>query len=265
MHNLVLYFNELSCPPTTDESEHEWSECALLLFSCLRRVYSLQPALHATFPQNSWHASYNTKPLSVWFRQWLSRDQYRWLLGILRNNTITTAPDIDIYFEDKIAIGLTCSHLTNSWAFSLPRNDSPWTHFSIDATEYRVDGDIITQLECRLKNLSLDAHVEHWANELVEWGREIAVSNVIGELDNLQIVMYPLDHGNPHIHLIDPESYDSKNHRKTLAIFRIDRFERLEGQPDWDTQITRWVNKYKNDLMSCWERCQKGKHPFRVQ
>jgi hypothetical protein len=69
---------------------------------------------------------------------------------------------------------------------------------------------------------------------------------------------YPKEHGHPHVHLVDPQSY------KTLAKFRIDKFARMEGPPRWDTAVRVWVDRNKDELMLSWQRCQRGEHPYRI-
>lgn len=268
MQPLIIFYNEHSSPPTTlPQGENiRWKSFALELFSCLRKTNQLQPKLNINFPNNSWHEIYEGKPLSVWIKEWLGKDKYEWLLLKMIKNTISENETNDIYYNDIRAVGLTCSFFTASWVFSFPEADSPWASPSINASEYYLnpDNEKIKIRACTINNLAQDEHVEHWKNELEDWGLEIAESNIIAYLDALPIVMYPNDHGYPHIHLINPNQYDQNNHRKTLAKFRIDNNERIEGKPKWDTQIKEWINNNKELLLRSWNRCKKGGHPYRV-
>lgn len=172
--------------------------------------------------------------------------------------------DTDVYLNNEKAVGLTFSYLVGSWSFSFPVTNSLWLSPSITATECRLEGDDIIERVCVIKHLANGAHATHWRQGLVDWGRELAEGNTIGNLASYPIQMYPLDHGYPHVHLIDSQLLTSAGRPKTLAKYRIDRFERMEGPPPWDNDMRAWIERHRYLLLDSWERCQRGGHPYRI-
>jgi hypothetical protein len=261
MQPLVLYFNELSAPPTdiTLEELQNWSRLALSLLSCLEEVNKSRPECTFAFPLGHWHAIYGGKPLSVWLKKWLKEDKYRYLQIRIKNIEQRNDLLYQVYFEAQQTIGLSFAHTAKSWAFSFPKEDSPWLAHFVSAVEFFQDGTDINNKECEIPHLANEQHALHWQQLLFDWGRSTANCSKIGTVATYSIVMYPLDHGYPHIHLIDPQSY------KTLAKFRIDQFERMEGPPAWDEEVRVWVNRYRDELIQSWTRCQHGNHPYQIR
>lgn len=266
MKPLVLYFNELSAPPIaiTHAQSMEWRQCAAVLFACLRKVARHQPQITIAFPSGCWHAVLGEKPLSAWLQEWLERSQYQWLLSKVRNIDSLPLEITDVYFGETKAIGLTMSFVAGAWSCSFPVSNSSWLSHSIDAIQYRLEGNDVVQSMCTVRHLSNDLHVAYWEDSLHEWGRILAENNTVGDHHGYLLQMYPLDHAPPHIHLIDPVILASDRRPRTLAKYRIDRFERMEGEAQWDNQVRSWIERNRDDLLLSWERCIRGKHPFRV-
>ena len=266
MKPLVLYFNELSAPPPgmPSELEADWKSWTVMLFACLRQVSRHQPDVTMAFPSGHWHALCGTQPLSVWVREWLGRTEYQWLLSKLQNVCPMDSQDTDVYLNNQKAVGLTFSHLVGSWTFSFPVTNPLWLSPSITATECCLEGGDLIERECVIKHLANGAHATHWQQDLVDWGRELAEGSTIGNLASYPIQMYPYDHRPPHVHLIDPQLFTPAGRPKTLAKYRIDRFERMEGRPSWDNYMCSWIERHRDLLLGSWERCQRGGHPYRI-
>lgn len=264
MQPLVLYLNELSAPPAEIPPEEcvKWKEWALTLFACLRQVSRHQPEMEVAFPRGSWHVLCGNKPLSVWVGECLGKTNFQWFLSKVRNVPPAENQDTDVYFDGQRAIGLTLSHLSESWAISFPIADSPWLSYSVTAIEYLLEGEVIAERTCTIKHLANVAHVHHWQHDLADWDKELANNNTIWTLAGYPIQMYPMDHGYPHVHLIDPQVLDLNGRPKTLAKYRIDRFERMEGPPSWDNRMGEWIERHREQLIRCWERCKRGGHPY---
>ena len=235
-----------------------------MLFNCLREAHCHHPGLKIAFPEGFWHALHSGKPLYVWLKQWLERDQYRWFISKLQENHTQENLVSDVYFNDKKAWGMTLSHLAQSWVFSFPVSDSPWVSFEIAATEYRLEDSGIGEHACSISQLASEDHAAHWHNDLADWGREVAPDNIVWEFADHVIEMYPLDHGHAHVHLVARGKYGAGGHAKTVAKYRIDRFERMEGPPRWDGDMCEWVKKHKDQLLLSWGRCKRGGHPYRI-
>ncbi|NMG14474.1 hypothetical protein [Aromatoleum bremense] len=266
MKSLVLYFNELSAPPggMPPELEADWKTWTLELFACLQQVSRHQPDVTMALPTGHWHELCGAKPLSAWVREWLGRTEYQRLLPRLRNVCPMDSLDTDVYFNNQKAVGLSFSHLVGSWAFSFPVANSDWLSSSITASACRLEGEDIAEQACEIQHVANCAHATRWQQNLVDWGRGLTEGNTIGELANYPIQMYPLDHGYPHVHLVDPQRLTPTGRPKTLAKYRIDRFERMEGPPSWDNDMRSWIERHTKLLLSSWGRCQRGQHPYRI-
>jgi hypothetical protein len=260
MRPLILYFNELSIPPeeTQQQMGSGWKSNALMLFSGLQQVSRQQSKVIIAFPLEYWHKLYGAKPFAVWVSEWLGRDRYRWLLSKLRQDYPAGNEISDVYFENKKTVGITLARLAGSWAFGFPMDNSPWHSPSLTATEWYLDGNDVAHHACTVMHIANEAHATHWQYELYDWGKLLANENIIDKLGSYPIQMYPLDHGYPHVHLIDPQSL------KTLAKYRVDCFERLEGLPDWDKSMYSWIATHQAQLLRSWARCQRGGHPYQI-
>ena len=260
MRPLTLYFNELSLPAgePPEPMELRWKSNASVLFLGLRQVSRYQSKVAIAFLPQYWNAVYGAKTLSVWLSEWLGRDQYRWLLSRLRHDYPTENEISDVYFNSKKSVGMTRAHLARSWAFSFPIVNSPWVSPFISATEWYLDGDSVVGRACTVMHLANEAHATHWQYDLCDWGEVLANENIIGELEGYLIEMYPLDHGYLDVHLIDPQLLT------TIAKYRVDCFERLEGPPYWDKNMRSWITTHQDQLLRSWARCKRGGHPYRI-
>lgn len=267
MRPLSLYFNELSSSEMEPDARSwsEWQNCATRLFTCLREASRQQQEFELVFPEGHWHGLCGAKPLSAWMKDWLGRDNYRWLLARIRNRAAPRSDDCEVRFASKSAAGLTFAHLAGSWAVSFPVSNSPWTSEIVAALEFRLDAEGVSECNCEIRNLAHEGHACHWAKDLADWGCVLADNYRIGNVAGYAIAMYPLDHLPPHIHLIDPESFTEVNGRrrpKTLAKYRVDRLELMEGASRWNNEMYLWIEDHREALLRSWDRCQRGYHPY---
>ncbi|MBV5347354.1 DUF4160 domain-containing protein [bacterium] len=253
MRPLPIYFNELSSPCTVPDNTPgaEWQAWATMLFTCVREVSRRKIELDVVFIAGHWHGLAGTKPLSQWIKQWIGNDNFKWLLSRVRNVAASTQ-DCEVSFENKKADGLTHAHVAGSWAFSFPVPDSPWLAPQVAATEHCLGVDGLDEHQCAIRNLGTSDHVRHWRQELEDWGRVLAGNNVISSISGYPLLMYPNDHGYPHVHLVDPDII-KEGRKGTLAKYRVDVFERMEGPPRWDSEVRPWIERHRADLLSSWD------------
>jgi len=225
---LVLYLNEYSCPghdPVPDAAGI-WRTRALTLWQGLQEIRKYQSEYWLSFPSEQWHVCCAGKPLSIWMQLWLGRDRYRWLQLKVRIQNNSSDLYREVYFNDQHAVGMTLALLSQSWVFSFPKSDSPWLEPRLVAREVIIDETTtaVKEEDCEVLQIACLQHVEYWRERLASMGRTVADVNEITQLQGNSIDMYPLDHGYPHVHLVERLSP-----RRTLAKFRIDRFARLAG------------------------------------
>jgi hypothetical protein len=264
MVDFVIYFNEHSLP-SMDVGSKElqlWSNSAKLWVKGLKEVLKYQPEYHLGVSDGKFHDTVAGKPMNEWIKEWIGTDEYRRLLSKIQ--PIKQKDDLlrEVRIFDKTAIGLTFAHFQKTWACSFPVDDSEWLVYLVKAKEMSVDGQgTLTESDCEIEHLSCIDHVEHWQQSLADWGKRVSQSSQVGKVDGYPILMYsaPSEHGVPHIHVVEGKS------QNTIAKYRIDPFERMEGRrPDLDSVIRSWIGEHKESLLSSWKRCMSGYHPYIV-
>jgi len=137
---------------------------------------------------------------------------------------------------------------------------SNWFGPSVTAKEMYVNEQgVLLEFNCDIKHFSCIEHVKHWGQSLVDWGKQISQTSRVGDVAGYLILMYsaPLEHGLPHVHVVEGRT------QKTIAKYRVDQFERMEGRrPDLDSAMQIWIGEHKDLLLSSWARCMKGGHPY---
>lgn len=266
MPALTIFYNENSSPPQdlTDEELQQWFVISRELYQCLKQAQEIQPDIGINFPPELLFAITNNSTLHELLKTWLGVDKYSWLQSRLSITPFPLDSNFEIQLNGNAVPGFSCAFKADSWTFSFPIGSSAWLNPSINAQQVIIAGNNTTSTACNIRNLALSDHAVHWQQEIVGWALQIVNDNIIGEYDNYLIVMYPRDHGHPHVHLVERGVYNALNHRKTLAKYRVDQFERMEGRPTWDTGIRAWIEGNRQSLLRSWAHCLKGGHPYKI-
>ena len=257
MPPLSIYFNELSSPFQETEPE-VWREWANSLYEGLKHAVSANHSIRLALESGRWHAICEGRPFSLWMKDWLGSARYQWVLSKIDNFAAPAELERELYVDGIRAIGLSMTRIAQTWGCSLPVAGSPWTAHTIGAVEYRLGEKELLQIPCEIRHVSSHDHAVHWAEEIETWGRTIATTNVVAEHDGYLVLMYPLDHAPPHVHLFNDGT------KQTIAKYRFDFFERLEGPPTWDAHFRKWLNDKRPDLFLSWARCLRGQHPLQI-
>jgi hypothetical protein len=268
MRELVLGFNELSVVPTEIDTLHKGERCAVLLFECLKTVAKVRAAFAVVFAPGSLDkilCGEQARPLRALLRSTLGNDRFTWLIGHLRNAPMDAALDREVQIAGESGFGLLLAHLSESWSVSLLPTPPKWDQVEIDALKVCLEEVGILESQCTVRHVARPDHVAHWKNQLVEYGFEADGSNVIAKLGDLDVEMYPLDHGYPHIHLVDRRPDGTSRRPVTVAKYRIDKFERMEGGPRYDSELKEFTCRNREHLMRSWNACQRGEHPFQLE
>jgi hypothetical protein len=202
-----------------------------------------------------------------------SKDEYRHVLVNLRSLDavqVEHAMDTrDVYIGGQTNIGailadLCMSEYSMGWIVSAQSLHEPYDTVSVAAERYSLgaDGEMLGPVAIQLSNIACRQHVTHWRNHLYDFGNDIAASAKIDEIDGRPIVMYsgPLEHFPPHVHILVGRASSA-----TFAKYRFDVFAREMGPPKYDSQMSVWVAKYRDQLMRSWDHCQRGHRPFELQ
>ncbi|CAE6706063.1 hypothetical protein G2912_01085 [Paraburkholderia aspalathi] len=264
MRQLSIFLNEYSIPsaegdiPTADA----WKICIQSWIACIEAVERLRKDYILVVPDGVWHSLHNGRPFHVWLNSCIGTDRYRRLLGRVRQRTFVNNGLSEFRYNGRIAFGMTNAVLTDSWAVSVPIPGSDWLSDIVDGVLAKVDqesGDYSEEC-CTVSHASLINHIDRWKQEIQDWGKIVAEDNLIAMVDGLRVEMYPLDHGYPHLHVVSPEKP-----YPTIAKYRIDNGERLEGDATLDGRFDPWISAHHAHLNDSWERCSRGAHPYKLK
>jgi hypothetical protein len=269
MRPLIVFLNELSTPLHVADLPHGgWRVWAKEMYGCLRAVAQHHSNYKVGIPLDLLEATLEGRPIRAWLIDWLGRDGYRWLLNRLTKTLPLLSADSEIHMNAQSTAGMAHAHDMDSWCVSFPITDSPWVAPCLDAHLVCLTADGLTETTCEIRNLATTSHVVYWQARLITWGAQASGDFCIATFGELCITMYPNDHLPPHIHLVNPATridIDGRIRRQPVARYRIDRFERLSGKPGYDREIEAWVAKHIASLMRCWQTCQLGERPFRIE
>lgn len=262
MVDFAIYLNEhsLPAPDVASTALQPWFDAAKLWVEGLKEVMKYQPGYRLCFSPGWLDDTVAGKPMKVWIKEWVGTEEYRRLQTKMR---LINQPDEllrEVYLGDRSAIGLTFAHLQETWACSFPIANSDWLANLVTTKEMSVDEQgALTESDCEIEHLSCIEHVTHWGQSLADWGKKISQSSRVGDVEGYLILMYsaPLEHGVPHVHVVEGKS------QNTIAKYRIDPFERMEGRrPALDSVMQIWIGEHKDLLLSSWIRCMSGGHPY---
>lgn len=262
MPNLTVYFNELCLGEQQLISAPLWKESAKNLAGTLDALLSIRPDCIIAVPQKGWIKGPENIQLNDAFKAALQPKE-KYLRLLMRIKELPELPiDLlhEVRFETKNAQALTLTKLSQSWAVSLPIPDSAWLSSEIQAEYFRLNdqGQWQQPENIAVNHISQALHVKTWEQKIRDWGWMISASSVLGELHGHRIVMYsaPLEHNPPHVHLLKPGSFS------TFAKYRIDKFALEKGQDKYNQEMKIWVENFYPQLMTSWDRCQRGGHPY---
>lgn len=261
MDELVLYINEHSLPSgsVTPGELQQWSDASKLWIEALRLVGKHHPKYRLFFPVGWLDSVFAGKTLRIWIKQWIGTDEYRRLQTKMRSLHLPGDLLQEVYLGENRAVGLTFAHIQETWACSFPVASSDWLTHLIEAKELSVDmyGQLL-ESNCAIEHISCVGHVDYWSQSLTDWGQRVSSTSRIGVVDGHSVLMYsaPSEHGIPHVHVVD----GAEQH--TIAKYRIEPFELMEGSSTLDAVMRNWVTLHKTTLLNSWNRCMRGGHPY---
>lgn len=118
--------------------------------------------------------------------------------------------------------GITRAHVAETWTWSLGYDKAGSDGVAIQARKMAIDK--VGETDVEVANLAAAEHVTHWARNFDLYGYVVSHNHVIGKLDLYEIIMHPIDHGYPHVHIHACDDV------RLNAKFRIDVFESLTDQ-----------------------------------
>ena len=265
---LLLHWNELSIPAnvTADELQAnlQWASQVQVALDTFNKVRKIRSDCRISFTKGAFHGHVAGRPLQSWLEAWLGKDRWRQLLGRAVQPPMGqelppfSQLDCELSCNEQSGEGITRAHIADSWTWSVASDAIGFSGYVIRATKTVMDSD--AHIDVDVPNLAAEDHFKHWAEDLADWGKEPSKNHVISVLDGYQIIMYPLDHGYPHIHV------HVRDDPRLNAKYRIDEFEVLTNgrPPGLDALIEPWIARHRDQLVQSWIRCQKGSFPLKL-
>ncbi|RQO60566.1 hypothetical protein DBR47_09445 [Paucibacter sp. KBW04] len=264
---LLLHWNEISVPqnatPEDLETNPRWPKLARSAMDEFFKAQKLRPDVRISFSRGFFHGIVAERPFLSWLELWLGKERAQKLKGRAVQPMQQGVPpfaelDCELSVLGRPGEGVTRAHLADTWAWSLALPETGAIDSMIRADRVSVEHDQVTEVEVR--NLASDPHAENWADEFSTWGQTVSANHVIAQVDGLLFIMYPLDHGHPHLH-VHAQDDSSLN-----AKYRVDKFEALTSRnpAGLDAKMGAWIAEHRNALLKSWERCQAGKFPLKL-
>jgi hypothetical protein len=270
MKPLTIYWNELSLPIDLVQEDlienGPWSERASSVYEALQCVWRIQPRARISVDKGRLHTYIFGKHIFSWLELWLGKDRVRRLKGsrlIQSDNEVAALLnefECEVSFGGVVGDGLTRAHIAETWVWSLGNAKTATDVVSISAQESKLDvnGDLESQV-VSIPNLAEVAHAQHWGHNIAAWDQVESNNCVIGSVDGNSVLMYPFDHGYPHVHVKVTEQ------PQCVYKYRVDSFMPLASSSETlDDTMRNWVNANSDSLKESWQRCQKGKHPLKI-
>jgi hypothetical protein len=113
-----------------------------------------------------------------------------------------------------------------------------------------------------VKNIAITPHVEHWTNEIKDYGVDFSASSLIYEGADFAVRMYLNDHAPPHVHV-----FANAQSQVLLARLNVVTIELMEGTAavlPIRSQLFSWAKLHQHSLRQNWERCRSGQLPTRI-
>lgn len=270
MRLLILYWNELSFSESISAAEIGaatlWREHALEAFAALQLALRQRPGSKVFFPSGAFkqHEYVAGKPLLSVLEDLLGRERVRKLKAnivqpVQSQETPIESLDFELECAGRRGNGITLAHHVQSWAWSIGGELNSFSDKSIAAVKQFAAH--AHSEEVLVNNIAKREHAEDWQVQMASWGATAASGHVICELGDYQIIMYPLDHGFPHLHVhrLDGAPLDAK--------YRVDNGEPLTKlpPPDLHALMNRFIARYRQELLTSWSRCQLGEYPLKLQ
>lgn len=266
----TIYWNELSLPvDVVLEELHAggaWALRAKNVFDALNKVWEIQPRARVSVNKGQLHEHIFDRPILSWLEIWLGRDQVRRLKGtrlIQSENEVVALLnefECEVKLAETIGEGLTRAHIAKTWVWSLGNAITTSNNAIINAQEVKLDDNGEIKLRnVSIKNLADVSHYHHWQQDIAAWDQTESTSCIVGKVAGNDVLMYPFDHGYPHVHV------KVAAQPKSVFKYRIDFFAPLvSSEKALDAALKEWITANAISLNESWRRCQKGKHPLKI-
>jgi hypothetical protein len=192
------------------------------------------------------------------------KEEWRFLTGLQQSSPWEACPvpywphEMEqVMFENRNGVGLLWARKTNSFVLSIGFIPT-WNQASLAAKHIEIGAGGETTTDITIPNIANVEHVDQHRELIVNYGRVISASSLVFTGDDFVIRMFFDDHDPPHFHVMSREE-----HPRTIAKYRIDFLEVLEGQLPARIRKTviDWALERQQQLLNNWDRCRRGEHP----
>jgi hypothetical protein len=270
VNRLVIFLNELSCLVGTPITRERMLACVLLTLATLRAVRRVRGdlLLACPIPMASVPLVDGTQSLRTILNSHVYKDEWRFINGLNQSSPWDAYPgaripgDLEgVSFHGTAAVGMTWAMENGSAVFSFGHLPD-WNAEFIQAQFEDIDvTGSINSIPINVPNLSAPPHVETHREAIRNYGGKVSPSSLTHEANGFVVRMYSYDHNPPHFHILlhrDTSKSQAKCAIRTLDILAGQLPSALRGE------VREWAIANRDALMTNWERCQVGDHPFRL-
>lgn len=270
MSPLTIFWNELSLPNNLVQEDlvqnGQWAERASKVYEALDYVWQIQPRAKVAMTKGQFHAYVLDQPIFSLLEIWLGKDRVRRLKGNKliqmedENGPLIQEFDCEVSVKSTVGEGLTRAHIAGTWVWSLGDELTATNIENIRAQENKLeDSGALTSREITIPNLAKKSHFIHWEDKIAAWGQAESDNCIIGYVSGNIVLMYPFDHGYPHVHVKVTDRPQCKYK------YRVDLFEPLaDSLESLEVAMRDWISVHSDSLNESWRRCKKGKHPLKI-
>lgn len=264
---LLLHWNELSIPSNATATElqanPQWAQMTQAALVTFLKVLDVRPDCRISFSKGVFHGQVADRPLQSWLEEWLGKDRFRKLRSRAVQPFSQQIPPLhelecELSCNGNCGEGITRAYVADSWTWGVASEITGAGGHSIRALKTSINTNVSADVDVR--NLASEDHFDHWSSCLVVWGQVISTNHVVASLGRYHVIMYPFDHGYPHIHV------HAQDEQRINVKYRVDIFEPLTSDrpPGLDFLIEPWIAEHREQLFQSWQRCQAGSFPLKL-
>lgn len=268
MKRLVIFLNELSCTSDPTITPSDMAPHLLATLQALRAAKAIRKDIIVAAGMRlvGIPLGDGTHTLATALRGSEYIEERRFVMNLEQSSPWGAYPNLvlpgqfqEVSYNQNPAVGMLWAKQNESavFSFAFPPH---WGNSHIDASflELNEDGNG-TPTDVSIANLSRPEHAQFHSTLIRNYGGTLARSALIYEEAGFVVRMYFNDHPPPHFHVLERQ-----NTSETLATCRIDTLDVLAGElsSNLTRRVRDWAGPRKADLMTNWERCRTGQHPF---
>lgn len=266
MARLVMFLNEISWT-FSGVHRHLWATHIQSAIAAVRSIRTLRPDLCIALDRAPnailLGCADDLVPLGAVIGGGRYEDEWNLLRDVVQMHPNDICPeefrpgsDEQVSWSGINADAMTWANKANSFVISFGY-PATWDECQIDAVLNKAIPSPIV-----VKNIAITPHVEHWTNEIKDYGENFSASSLIYECADFAVRMYLNDHAPPHVHV-----FANAQSRVLLARLNVVSIELIEGTAavlPIRSRLFSWARLNQLSLKQNWTRCRLGQLPTKI-